>query len=84
MDIFIDDSKEQLKSEIIEINPWFNDTSGCLFEWSNPNDVKIMKEGPFEFRVINKPLDSPYDCLPREWKDWFQKQREQKSSCCLF
>eukprot|EP01091_Cochliopodium_minus_P011361 TRINITY_DN3192_c1_g1_i2.p1 TRINITY_DN3192_c1_g1~~TRINITY_DN3192_c1_g1_i2.p1 ORF type:complete len:208 (-),score=57.38 TRINITY_DN3192_c1_g1_i2:19-642(-) len=84
VDIFVDDSKENLRAEIIEINPWFNDTSGCLFEWSNHNDNKIIKEGPFEFRTISSPLQSPYDCLPREWKEWFQKQRDERKTCILF
>ena len=53
----IDFAVQKDKIWIIELNP-FNDykdagTGGALFSWSN--DIEILKNGPLEMRVIEKP-----------------------------
>lgn len=63
---------------IIELNPFFGDTGACLFSWREPKDVNIMKNGPFEFRVLEKPHDFPLDCFGSEWKDFIDSYRGRK------
>ncbi|KAJ5078546.1 cell division cycle protein [Anaeramoeba ignava] len=52
--------------KIIELNPFFADTSGCLFDWNEDLDRQTIKNGPFEFRILEKPIENPYGCLPEE------------------
>jgi hypothetical protein len=69
--------------KIIELNPYFTDTSACLFDWRNPDDVKIIKEGPFQFRILEKEIDDPYDSFDREWRDFVEKNVNRSSNCIL-
>ena len=76
IDFYVEEKEGEMKSEIIELNPWFSDTSACLFDWSK--DVRQLKEGPFVFKVIEFPLQDCYDCLPINWKRWFLDLRTKK------
>jgi len=79
------DKRNKLKAQIIEINPFFGDTGACLFSWREPSDVEILKNGPFQLRLRENPIDQPYNALPWEWSMWMKdlrgiprKTREEK------
>lgn len=54
---------------IIEINPFFKDTSGCLFDWGKDKQI-LHGEKPYEFRVLAKPVEDPLGCLSGSWQDF--------------
>jgi len=60
---------------IIELNPWFQDTSACIFSWREPADREILHNGPFQIRVLEKPLEDPYSALALEWRSFTEKHR---------
>lgn len=70
------------KVEIVELNPFFNDTGALLFSWKSEQDRKILggRAGLTQpqFRYLMEPIDDPYECLPHEWREWFEKQRRFK------
>jgi len=59
--------------QIIEINPFFNDTSACMFSWKD--DAEVIQHGPLQFRIKESPLEDPYLALPWEWKKWLFEER---------
>jgi len=70
------DKRNTLNAQIIEINPFFGDTGACLFSWREPSDVEILKNGPFQLRIRENPLDQPYNALPWDWGTWIMDFRE--------
>ncbi len=65
--------------EIIELNPFFNDTGALLFDWKNQRDRDILGgREKMEFRFVEHVQDDPYDFLPFEWREWLKKQRRWK------
>ena len=61
--------------KVIEFNPFFNDTGACLFSWKNAEDVKIIKEGPFEFRLLESAVDYPLECFDYCWQKFIHQYR---------
>ena len=69
---FVIDFAVDLENErvwIIEINPFFKDTSGCLFDWGKDKQILYGNE-PYEFRVLTKRVDDPLGCLNSSWQDF--------------
>jgi len=60
---------------VIEINhpPPIAGTS--LFDWESENDKKIMQEGPYEFRITEKPLAAPLDAIHPPIKHFLMQLR---------
>ena len=59
-----------------------------MFSWRNPGDVSVIKgEAEFEMRLLEAPLDNPYECLPWGWRVLFEdtrkKQREDAAGCAM-
>jgi hypothetical protein len=73
VDLFVSDTKVYL----IELNPFFGDTGACLFSWRESADNEIMKSGPFEFRILEKPMKFPLECFPFEWQTFIAENRKQ-------
>mmetsp|Transcript_84351 Transcript_84351/g.103378 ORF Transcript_84351/g.103378 Transcript_84351/m.103378 type:complete len:129 (+) Transcript_84351:1-387(+) len=44
---------------VIELNPFMYSTDGALFNWKNDDDRKIISNGPWEFRIIDKYIERP-------------------------
>lgn len=63
----------------------FQDTSACLFDWKREVDKKIIHEGPFEFRLVERPEEDPLGCLSLEWRKYIEtrNQGRQKSESCV-
>ena len=58
---------------MIEINPFVDSTSPCLFDWKN--DINILLNGPFEFRIRESlPDKSMYDSLGKQWRSLVVKE----------
>jgi len=74
MDVVITDDDRAL---IIELNPFFNDTSACLFNWREPVDRKILKEGTTDIplRLLEKPVEDPMGCLGSDWRSMIEDIR---------
>jgi len=72
IDFFITDDTNY----IIELNPFFSDTGGCLFSWREKKDTMVIGgQSPFEFRVLTKPTEQPLLCLPTEWIEFIDEYR---------
>jgi len=41
--------------KVIELNPWASTTGASLFSWHN--DRQLLMNGPFEFRILGKPIE---------------------------
>jgi len=54
---------------------YFQDTGACLFSWREPEARKILKEGPFEFRVLETAVEDPLGCLAWEWRKFIEQYR---------
>jgi len=65
---------------IIELNPFFNDTSACLFSWREAEDRKIIQQGPLQIRVLESPIQDPLTALPSEWRRFTEDYRAQFKS----
>ena len=64
---------------IIEINPFFPDTSGCLFNWRSGVDGLILRgKSPFEMRVVDKINSYPLSCYSPDWVDYINAYRGRK------
>eukprot|EP01102_Stenamoeba_stenopodia_P013452 TRINITY_DN4369_c0_g1_i1.p1 TRINITY_DN4369_c0_g1~~TRINITY_DN4369_c0_g1_i1.p1 ORF type:complete len:361 (-),score=86.40 TRINITY_DN4369_c0_g1_i1:25-1107(-) len=61
--------------QIVELNPFFQDTSACLFDWKVEEDRKTIQNGPFEFRILEQPVADPYGCLSPDWRVFFEELR---------
>merc|ERR1712137_110465 len=51
---------------VIELNPYNPNTDSCLFSWSR--DAELLKEGPFEFRILDKPIQNLASQVISVWK----------------
>lgn len=38
-------------------------------------DRKRIQNGPFEFRILEKPVEDPYECLSPDWRIFFEELR---------
>lgn len=57
--------------QILELNPFNASTGGCLFDWDSEKDEKIIREGPFQFRIATQPvIDKIKMELNKDWKQW--------------
>lgn len=54
------------KVYVIEINPFLSTTDGALFSWEK--ERKVLKEGPFEMRVTEKPRPGASVQFAKDWK----------------
>lgn len=61
-------------AEVIELNPWFADTSACLFSWSRDRDL-IDGKLPLEFRIVSEPVANPLDGIAPCWLDYRRSVR---------
>jgi gluconate kinase len=61
---------------------FFNDTGALLFSWKSARDRDVLggRAGLTEtqFRYLEQPVEDPYDCLPIDWRSWFEQQRKMK------
>jgi hypothetical protein len=77
MDICVNEDKVYL----IELNPFFRDTSPCLFSW-NKDDIGIIKNGSssLEIRYLDKVVEYPYDCISNDWKLFIENYYKNNGS----
>jgi len=61
---------------IIELNPFFADTGACLFSWKSNVDRDIISKGPFEFRILEKPIDSSLEIFDQKWVSFIKNYRK--------
>lgn len=61
-------------AEVIELNPWFADTSACLFNWAADKEL-LYGRLPLEMRIVEKPLSNPMDGIMPCWTEFRQKFR---------
>jgi hypothetical protein len=62
---------------IIELNPWYinlinirnTNTDPAMFSWNQ--NLKQLKEGPFEFRYREKPMKSLKGIIISFWSKFF-------------
>lgn len=63
-DYVIDFSVDMAKKHVlvIELNPWSEAASSCLFNWELESDRAIMEgKAPFEFRILDRPPENLFD-----------------------
>lgn len=46
-----------------------------MFDWKVDEDRKRIQNGPFEFRILEKPVEDPYECLSPDWRIFFEELR---------
>mmetsp|Transcript_1483 Transcript_1483/g.1963 ORF Transcript_1483/g.1963 Transcript_1483/m.1963 type:complete len:372 (+) Transcript_1483:61-1176(+) len=66
----LDSSGKPSKCSVLELNPFNPSTGACLFSWEDEKDEKVMREGPFEFRIWNQmpPKQRVKPGLTPEWQ----------------
>eukprot|EP01080_Neovahlkampfia_damariscottae_P006833 gene6833-10998_t len=62
----IEDGRDCVK--FIELNTFDIGSEASMFSWKN--DLKQLKEGPFEFRVLEKQLDNVKSVIPKEFQKY--------------
>ena len=58
--------------KVIELNPYNPNTDSCLFSWSR--DAEILKSGPFEFRIVPKPIPNLSSQVLSCWKPYLSSE----------
>jgi len=53
--------------KIIELNPYENATDAALFSWNQEKEK--LDHGPFELRLVDKPLEGITHKISHEWRD---------------
>lgn len=56
----------------IELNTFDIASQACLFSWKN--EMKLLKEGPFEFRLIETPIDHIERFVPKEYQKYLYQK----------
>jgi len=70
------------KPFVIELNPFGRCTHAGLFDWTK--DEEVLKGGkPFEFRILEEPLEDPTATLAGSLKQMLQEVRHEHKSHCM-
>jgi hypothetical protein len=67
--------------KIIELNPFTTCAGSGLFDWME--DIEVIKNGPFQFRVRTEPDPKLPELMEARWIRYFNEYREKKKSRCL-
>ncbi|KAH3756685.1 cell division cycle protein 123-like [Pelomyxa schiedti] len=63
---------------VVELNPFARTTGSCLFDWEK--DATVIQNGPFEYRVIQAPLESVTNLLSVWDSIWEQLEAGSSST----
>ena len=71
----IDFALARAKVWVIELNPFYETTDGCLFSWQR--ERSILENGPFEFRVNTAPKLGALKLVSDDWKQVIAAERAE-------
>lgn len=57
---------------VIELNPFLFSTDGALFSWQQERGV--LENGPFEYRLLEKPIAGVKARLNHDWRDVLEQE----------
>lgn len=60
---------------VIELNPFLFSTDGALFSWGR--ERPLLEHGPFEFRVLEKPITAVKTKLSHDWRDVLEQENRK-------